>query len=80
MITWPVCALILGLALIAALWDGLRRFANARGIEARCDKRLADYGEQVETMRKNAEIHLTTSAQRLATIEGALAHRGVRVA
>ncbi len=42
MITWPVCALVLGSLFIVALWDGLRRYASIAGVEARLQKQLDD--------------------------------------
>lgn len=82
MITWPVCALVLGLALVAALWDGARRYAAARGIEARVqallDKRLADHGEHIDTLKRGTDAYVQQTTAEISALKAGLNVRTMR--
>lgn len=77
-VAWPVCVLVLGLAFIAALWDGLRRYADARGVRAECDARLSAQAEAIETMKANTERYITECAQEIAAVKNGVGLRSMR--
>jgi hypothetical protein len=56
--TWPLCALVLGLAFVLALWDGLRRYADARGVKALVEKRIEASDEMLSDRLKTHQIAL----------------------
>jgi hypothetical protein len=80
-ITWPACALVLGLAFIVALWDGLRRYASARGIEARLTAHVEDQIKSqsiaLDTMKVNAERLIGECAQEITAVKNGV---GLRIA
>ena len=75
MITWPVCALILGLALIAALWDGLRRYAAARGMQAQFDERIKLHDQKLDLVKVNAEGAISELASDIGALKNGLGFR-----
>ena len=82
MVTWPVCALVVGLALVFALWDGLRRYASARGIEQRVlatlDERLKTHQialDKLETATNAYVAQTTNEIRSLAQAQGLRAMR-----
>lgn len=87
-VTWPICALVIGLAFIAALWDGLRRYASARGIEARVtakleaqqasvDDRIKSQSIALDTMKVNAERLISECASEITAVKSGI---GMRIA
>lgn len=81
-IVWAVVAL----AAVVACWDGVRRYAAAKGVqatvlakleahEAALNKRFADLGERI-TDAEQATVHVARELEReAATIK---AHAGIR--
>lgn len=80
--TWPLCALILGLAFVLALWDGARRYASAKGIEARVtavlDKRLADHREHIDTIKRGTDAYVQQTTAEIQALRSGLAVRQAR--
>jgi hypothetical protein len=79
-VTWPFCALVLGALTIVALWDGLRRHAEAKGLEARVEQQIKTHAIEVERMRVNAERAIGELASELGALKNGLAMRSVRSA
>lgn len=88
MVTWPLCALVLGLVFIAALWDVLRRYASAKGIEARViakleaqqahvDERIKSQSIALDTMKLNAERLIGECASEITAVKNGM---GMRIA
>lgn len=87
-IGWPLCALVVGLAFIAALWDAARRYASAKGIEARVvakleaqqahvDERIKSQSIALDTMKVNAERLISECAQEITAVKNGM---GMRIA
>lgn len=83
MITWPLCALILGLAFIAALWDGARRFAAARGAQAQVKaaleahdaavaKKLADHRDHIDTLKRGTDAYVAQTTAQINALQASL--------
>lgn len=77
-VAWPVCVLVLGLAFIAALWDGLRRYADARGARAQLEDRLSAQAEAIELIKLNSERLITECAQEITAVKNGLGLRITR--
>lgn len=56
MVTWPTCVLVLGALFVLALWDGLRRYADARGVAANVAKRIEQSDEMLSDRLKTHQI------------------------
>jgi hypothetical protein len=83
MVTWPICVLGLGLALIVAAWDVCRRYAQARGmaawVEERCAKsealtasKLADHVEHIDTIKRGTDAGFQQLTHEVQSIKQAM--------
>ena len=89
--TWPLCALILGLAFIAALWDGARRYAAARGARAQLmaaleahdtaiAKRLADHRDHIDTLKRGTDAYVQQTTAQINALQSSLNVRHINAA
>lgn len=79
-ITWPMCALVVGLALVAALWDGLRRYAAARGLQEQFDARIKAHDERLELVSVNCARAIGELASDVGALKNGLGMRTMRSA
>jgi hypothetical protein len=83
MIGWPLCVLVLGLAFVVALWDGLRRYAATAGVNAQLertlDERTSKQVERIEKCERAISEYATQTTAEIRSMQAAGAMRSARM-